>query len=354
MQNSSAEQSTVNKTTVTKRYWKRLEEPSGGWWPWGWVPLLGLLLTFLYGAFFTADKMEEDTQARVASALMASGHSGFDVKADGQWVNIAGKGPESLRPQIESIARGAACDTWIAKDLICATRVNVDLTQVKAAAPKVAAAPKPQPKPVAAPKARYHDVQFVSDKSGLTLEGEVPSDEVRKQLVTKARALSSRVTDKLSVSNEKATVNYPWATGQMFNLLPRLRNGGFAWKQGRLSGWGLVDADAEANVRAGFASTQDRRLLGDLRLQVVPSAVSCNQKFAAVLASATIQFRTSKADINPASQPLLQRLATLAKECPIRLDVEGHTDSRGPEEMNLAVAGRAKNRRIEIKASGGQ
>lgn len=395
MQNSSAEQVSQQKTTTTRRYWKRLEEPSGGWWPWGWLPLLGLLLTFLYGMFVTAENMEEATQARVSSALTSSGHADFNVVADGQHVKIDGVGPETLRPQLESIARGAVCDTWIAKNLICPTRVAVNLTQPKAAAAPVKAAPvkaapaKAAPKPVVA--ARFHDFTITKEDESLLLQGEVATTEVRASLVGMAQKLSNNVTDQLRVTNDTATENYPWASEQMFRLLPQLKNGGFAWKQGKLSGWGLVDADVERSVRAGFNQSDKRSLLGDLKLQVIPTADTCNQKFASALTDATIKFQTSSAVISASSQPLLQRLAKMAQECPQNLNVEGHTDSRGSEEMNLAlsraraesvvnalsnlgvdasrlnpigygpsrpvadngtVAGRAQNRRIEIKVAG--
>lgn len=64
----------------------------------------------------------------------------------------------------------------------------------------------------------------------------------------------------------------------------------------------------------------------------------CNDEFAAILGEASIQFRTSSAEIDASSDELLLRIATVAETCPGTLHVEGHTDSRGDEEMNRILS----------------
>lgn len=117
----------------------------------------------------------------------------------------------------------------------------------------------------------------------------------------------------------------------------------------------------------------------------------CDQSMADLLGSATIQFASDSAVIRSASALLLDGIARAAKACPGRLRIEGHTDDVGRDSANATLslrraeavrtalihrgveadrliaegfgdtrpiadnateAGRARNRRIEIRAIG--
>lgn len=68
-------------------------------------------------------------------------------------------------------------------------------------------------------------------------------------------------------------------------------------------------------------------------------AVSCQKIFTTLLNTEKIRFQTSKADINPASHRLLDRLVDTAGKCPAaRIRVEGHTDSSGARDMNRKLS----------------
>ncbi len=123
-----------------------------------------------------------------------------------------------------------------------------------------------------------------------------------------------------------------------------------------------------------------------------PAAVTrCDQSMADLLGSSTIQFATNSAVIRSTSAFLLDAIARAAKACPGQLRIEGHTDEVGEDDSNMALslrraeavrtalirrgvaadrllaegfgasrpiadntieAGRARNRRIEIRAIG--
>lgn len=127
---------------------------------------------------------------------------------------------------------------------------------------------------------------------------------------------------------------------------------------------------------------------------VPPPAVAvqrCDQSMADLLGGATIEFATNSAVIRAASATLLDGIARAAKACPGRLRIEGHTDNEGRDAFNTTLslrraeavrtalvrrgieasrlvaegfgagrpvatneteAGRARNRRIEIRAAG--
>jgi len=117
----------------------------------------------------------------------------------------------------------------------------------------------------------------------------------------------------------------------------------------------------------------------------------CDQSMADLLGSTTIQFASDSAVIRSASALLLDGIARAAKACPGRLRIEGHTDDVGHDPDNSALslrraeavrtalirrgveadrlipegfgdtrpiadntteAGRARNRRIEVRAIG--
>jgi outer membrane protein OmpA-like peptidoglycan-associated protein len=69
------------------------------------------------------------------------------------------------------------------------------------------------------------------------------------------------------------------------------------------------------------------------------TAVTCQAEFTKLLASEQIRFLTGNAEINPASYPLLNNLASASGKCPVvSFEVGGHTDSVGPIEMNMQLS----------------
>jgi outer membrane protein OmpA-like peptidoglycan-associated protein len=117
----------------------------------------------------------------------------------------------------------------------------------------------------------------------------------------------------------------------------------------------------------------------------------CDQSMADLLGGSTIEFASNSSVIRSASATLLDGIARAAKACPGRLRIEGHTDNEGRDAFNTTLslrraeavrtalirrgveasrlvaegfgaakpvatneteAGRARNRRIEIRAVG--
>ena len=68
------------------------------------------------------------------------------------------------------------------------------------------------------------------------------------------------------------------------------------------------------------------------------AAVSCQGKFDEFLTE-PIRFEVSRAVINRASHPLLNRLAEMAKTCPAaQFEVGGHTDPTGGDDLNRELS----------------
>lgn len=68
------------------------------------------------------------------------------------------------------------------------------------------------------------------------------------------------------------------------------------------------------------------------------AALACEKTWAALLAGSSIEFATKRADIRPASDALLDRLAKAIAACPGSARIEGHTDSVGLPENNQALS----------------
>ncbi len=97
---------------------------------------------------------------------------------------------------------------------------------------------------------------------------------------------------------------------------------------------------AGADEQSGSSSP----MLAEASLQVGVDAGSsvgvqqCNSDFEEILGSASIRFQTGSASIDTGSDDLLDRLADVARSCPGRLTVQGHTDSQGDADANQALS----------------
>jgi|GEM_PF-2379130 len=65
-----------------------------------------------------------------------------------------------------------------------------------------------------------------------------------------------------------------------------------------------------------------------------PTVDSCQEAFDDLLGNDSIMFTTSKAEIRSSSFALLDKLVDVAGDCDVRIEIAGHTDSRGSLEFN--------------------
>jgi outer membrane protein OmpA-like peptidoglycan-associated protein len=86
---------------------------------------------------------------------------------------------------------------------------------------------------------------------------------------------------------------------------------------------------------------------------VVVAAQACEKSMADVVAKSKIVFATSSAVISAASASVLDALAASARNCPGKIRIEGHTDSRGVPESNKTLSlARATSVRTALTARG--
>lgn len=165
----------------------------------------------------------------------------------------------------------------------------------------------------------------------------------------------------------------------------------FTWTEDRLQ---PLDVDQRDEVSPGaVVASADPSPAGAGTNSPAPirEVQRCDKSMADLLSGATIEFATNSAVIRSASALLLDGIARAAEACPGRLRIEGHTDNVGRDTFNTALSlrraeavrtslirrgvpadrlvaegfgaahpvsendteeGRARNRRIEIRALG--
>ena len=69
------------------------------------------------------------------------------------------------------------------------------------------------------------------------------------------------------------------------------------------------------------------------------SAEECQTRFSVISTTGAVYFKTGSADLDKASEPLLVSVADIANRCPsVKIEVTGHTDSRGSPEANRELS----------------
>ncbi len=310
---------------ITRRYWSRSDKTRPG----AWLPILGLILAFVYGLVVTAPSIEAQTTEQVRLALTDHDLADFSLEGDGQRVLVSAIGTEADADRIREWVGSTTCDTWIAEQLTCPTNVRVEMTE------PVAAAIEPELLSIeAAPVERFHDFDFRRTGNSIILSGEVTSETERDAIVAQAGTQFETVMDELDISGDPATEGYRWAADRALRILAATTDSEATWRGGLFSVSGTVSAIDEQDIRRAFASGEYPARLGELNLEVIDEVAVCNEQFAAALATSGIRFQTGSAEISPGSQDLIVQLSQVAQGCPGTFSVDGHTDSTGAAALN--------------------
>ncbi len=328
----NAHSSSTTSTRTTRRYWRRTETPRA-WWPWGLLPIAGLLVLYLFGALVTAPAIERQVGDSVSETLENAGVDVTELAADGQGVTgriVAGGPAEAL---LEALAANSTCTTW-AGDLTCPASVSLEQDLLEPAPVEVAP--------------RDHRFQFLRGVDTLILRGEVPSAAERERIDVLAHEHFEQVQNELRISDEAAGPHYARAADRAVAVVKHLVSGQASWSGGRLYVSGIAKAGDIVAARSEVDSAEDAGFLGRFDVQELESEPvreappaarqACNDAFQDTLSGATVRFRTASAEIDTASVALLQRLAALANGCSGNLTIEGHTDSQGDADMNEALS----------------
>ncbi len=195
----------------------------------------------------------------------------------------------------------------------------------------------------------------------LTLTGYVPDNAVHAALA--AAAGRQFVGDNI-VDNLKASVGAPQgfsnAVVMALGALSRLSTGSLVVtdRSIRLSGHALFE-QAVGQIRTGLSKELPQGWQSQVEVAVKPAAASvdptvCQQLFSDLLGKGKIRFESGKANIDPDSVGLLDRLTETAMRCPSSvIEVAGHTDGDGEAASNQALSERRAQAVVDYMVKAG-
>lgn len=383
----------AGSTNKRKRYLVRTDEGTP-FAPSGLLPAIGLLIVFLFGVTaFAYAWIQGSARTSAQDALVASSADWADVEVSGQWVTLKGIAPSNAASRAaERAVREATNRTPFGFMARPVTRVFNNLV--------VTNGQRPAPETVSEPEIveADHDWSYTLDRSVLELSGEVPNKVTRDAVISAAelRIAPPRVTairDRLRVTGRPVQSGFTETALRGVNTLSRCDTGitSFTKNVFALSCEAQASAASEIELLANAPLTYGK--LGRIDVYTQEAAETCNEAMLDLLSTTRIEFETSSSQIDSASAALLGRVASAAATCPGTLRVEGHTDNSGRSNLNDRLstrraqavrralidrgvasgrltaqgygasrpiadnstpAGRARNRRIEIKVASGR
>lgn len=332
------------RTTV--RWVRRRDEPSSPLWPAAFWPILGILALSL----FSCAHIQEQTEAAVERELSAANLEWAEANASGRTIYLTGEAPSrEAADRAESVAKLAKTGTWLGEALVPApVRVHSDFTFASSLAnePEPTIDPvDPNPKPPATQPTNSvsPDWNFRLSEGVLTLNGEVPSERIRQNIVQLATSSIKPpkfmdVEDDLTVANVPAPDGYLRTARRGVRVVTQCDEGVASFVNRRFSLKCHIPANKVQKVRNQAIAPLPFGTLGQIDTTSIESVDACESSLISLLSSTSIQFASKSAEIDEASQPLISSIADAAKTCPGRLRIEGHTDSTGRADENQALS----------------
>lgn len=184
----------------------------------------------------------------------------------------------------------------------------------------------------------------------LILRGRLPEGPVGRSVEAYARALFG--TERADVATRSvADLPAGWAVRAMIGLeaLSRLSEGMMTLEPDTLilrGRTGNPEAESELTrfLSEGLGQSADFRLSVSYLealdpVAALPSAEECVARIEAIQRETKITFDPGSVEINARAGAVLDRIAEVLPECRhVRIEIAGHTDSQGREEMNLNLS----------------
>lgn len=317
----------------------------------------------------TTDRLEADLTVRTQQALIRGGFRDVKVRFEG-------------RDGTVSLPVGS--ETGIARDI---GRGIEGVRVLKVTAPLV--------KEPASPIDPASPFQLSSGDRTLTIQATVPTNLIKRNLLrTLANAVApANVVDRITVDSASAGPAQTPIGNLARALLAETAGVAAKWDGSKLTLTGVVRTEAaRATIRAAAKKAARTGEVVDNLTLITAGGASCGGiqiKLNAVLKDNKIQFEESSPELTAGSKSTVNKVATLLAGCvAVKIEVAGHTDNQGssaasrplseararqvkselqllgiaagrittksygesePIESNDTEAGRAANRRVEIR-----
>jgi len=347
--------------------------------PYAVVPLAAFGLLLLFALWPFAFGVVEATAQRTASqALVDADASWARSRASGQWITLEGRPPsrEAADAAVAAVRKARAPVLFGTARPVTRVRENFDwsLLGEGAVGPNT-------------------DWSFRVANGVLTLDGDMPNTEVRQAVVSAARARIDppriiSVQDSLSINKEPVQDGFLEVAMRGVNTVSACDRGVSAFSTNRFSLDCELPAAEAANIRAMALEPVPLGEVGAINVISREAVDSCESSLEELLGDTRIEFQSSSSVIGASSAGLLDEVAEAVRACPGALRIAGYTDSTGlpetnrqlsqaraeavrnaliargvpsgrlvatgygdstPVAPNTTAAGRAQNRRIEIR-----
>ncbi|ARE40246.1 OmpA domain protein [Rhodovulum sp. P5] len=194
-------------------------------------------------------------------------------------------------------------------------------------------------------------IATLSPEGLLQLRGRVPDKLVREAVESYARSRFGRddIYSALRI-DDKLPDGWPLRVLSGLEALSQLRNGAVIVQTDYLRVNGLtLDETARARVarilsdRLGDAQNYDLEIAyrepTRAEERVLPSPEDCVAEIQGILSENKITFAPGSTEIEGDAVRIVDRIADVLRLCPdARIEISGHTDSQGREQMNLALS----------------
>ncbi len=117
--------------------------------------------------------------------------------------------------------------------------------------------------------------------------------------------------------------------------------------------WASVEAQGQRIVLSGAAPDHQSKMkagalassvygVGSVNndIAVIGEAGTCQREFDQYLKEERVTFKSGRADISEGSLPLLGMLASVIRNCNVRVEIAAHTDAKGDSAINLKLSQR--------------
>ena len=229
---------------------------------------------------------------------------------------------------------------------------------------------EPEPEIVLPPIVSPYKWMIEKSAEGFAVSGHVGSDEISADLVELVKSILS-VSD-VAVTHEVVRgkpAGFDAARALAIRLIKFLETGkaevidqevvisGKAKNQNLRN---LIDRELQRKLPQGYAGQIEIDVPASKAIKakpvefVVKVARQCQAQIIQAIDGRQIQFETNRAVIKPESDELLKDVTKVALDCPeVRIEIAGHTDSRGRENFNLDLSeARAKAVAHRLEQSG--
>jgi len=303
---------------------------------WGLVTLILAILALLVSVIgpFSGLKNRNEMGASIQNALTSGGYKDVAVNMSGNVAKLSGAvSTDARKASAIELAKNTKCEKCKGKKARSWHGVKDDGLAVKT----VNVSP-------------YTFKVMKAENGSVVLDGYVQNADEKAAVLAHAKSVyGDRYTDK-TVRIAAGAPNGQWETAikQQMSNLGKLDSGQAFLEDKSASLMGKIgSADAKAALLQSGAMPASYSLTESIEVPSAPPAPAnvirsqdeCQSLISGLKGNDRVNFRYGKADIDPSSFAMLNKLAGAMKRCPdFVVRVEGHTDSDGGDAYNLRLS----------------